>query len=54
MHHDLHVLGTSRMWVSGDKSEPDEQMNQRLRTPHRGISRPFIVEGHMTDARAVP
>ena len=54
MHRDLHTLGTSHMRVSGDKGKPDEQMNQRPRTPHRGIGGPFIVKGHVTDACTAP
>ena len=54
MHSDLHTLGTSHTQVSGDKGKPDERKNQRPRTPHQGIGRPFIVKGHMTNACVVP
>ena len=33
MHCDLHALGTSHMWVSGDRVEPDERMNNRQEPP---------------------
>ena len=29
MHRNLHMLDTSLMQVSGDRVEPDEQMNSR-------------------------
>ena len=51
---DLHTLGTSHMPVSGDKGKPDERTYQRPRTPHRGIGRPFIVKGHVTNACVAP
>ena len=54
MCHDLHALGTSHTWVSGDKGKSDKRMNQRSRIPHRDIGGPFIVKGHMTNAHAVP
>ena len=50
----LHALGTSHMWVSGDRVKPDERVNKRPESPHQGISRPFIIKGHVTNAHVVP
>ena len=35
MCRDLHMLDTSHMKVSGDRVEPDEQMNNRQEPPSR-------------------
>ena len=44
MHRDLHALGTSHTWVSGDKDEP------KAKSLERGIGGPFIAKGHVTEA----
>ena len=37
MHHDLHALGTSHMWVSGDRVKPDERTNNRPEPPTEAL-----------------
>ena len=38
MHHDLHALGTSHMWVSGDRVEPDERINNWQEPPTKVLA----------------
>ena len=49
MRCDLHALGTSHTRVSGDKGKPDKRTKVKSLKP--SIGRPFIVKGHVTDAR---
>ena len=37
MRHDLHVLDTSHMWVSGDRVQPDEWTNNRQEPPTEAL-----------------
>ena len=46
MCRDLHALDTSLTWVSGDRAEPDEQINNRQESPTEALATFYSKRSH--------